>query len=88
MMRPDDFAQHQAATARWMGYPDADAMNRDHDPLHLALCRFFGVESHALRQARGEALTREEQAFANLEEDAVMHLQRWMKHIGAEVPRC
>lgn len=81
-----DFAQHQAATARWMGYPDADAMSRDHDALHLALSRFLGIRSQALRQARGESLSREEQAIANLEEDAVMHVQRWMQHASGQVP--
>lgn len=81
-----DFAQHQAATARWMGYPDADAMNAAHDPLHRSLCRWLGVTSHAMREAAGESLTREEQTLANMEEDAVMHLQRFIVHAGARVP--
>ena len=83
---PDDFAQHQDAIARWSGFPDAAAMNAVHDRTHLALCRFFGIRSHALREARGETLTREEQALAAMEEDAVLYALRWAQHAGVEVP--
>ena len=81
------FEQHQAATARWMGYPDAAGMNADHDDLHRALCRWLGVTSHAMRIAAGESLSREDHTLANLEEDAVMYLQKFMRHAGAKVPQ-
>jgi hypothetical protein len=81
-----DFDRHQAATARWMGYPNAAAMNRDHDALHRALCAWLGVTSHAIRDAAGVPLTREEATLAALEEDAVLHVQRFMRHAGAGVP--
>lgn len=80
---PDHFDAQQAATARWMGYPDAAAMNRDHDPLHEALCRWLGIPSHAMLAARGEA---HDGALAAMEEDAVLHLQRFMVNAGAGVP--
>ena len=82
-MTDPHFAERQAATARWMGYPDADAMNAAHDPLHRALCRWLGIPSHSLRNAAGEP---HDAALAALEEDAVLHVQRFMAHAGAGVP--
>lgn len=78
-----DFDAHQAETAKWMGYPSAVEMNRDHDPLHESLCRWLGVPSHSMACARGEP---HDAALASFEEDAVLHLQRFMAHIKAGVP--
>jgi hypothetical protein len=79
------FDQRQDATAEWMGYPDAAAMNRDHDTLHAELCRWLGVTSHSMRLASGATLTPEESTLAALEEDAVLHLQRFMRHSGSRL---
>ena len=87
-MGVSDLAARQAVTARWMGYPDAAAMNAQHDPLHRSLCTWLGVTSHALRDAAGEALTEGERYLAALEEDAVLHLQKFICHARLEVPPC
>lgn len=76
-------AAQQAATARWMGYPDAEAMNAAHDATHAALCRWLGVLSHSLMCARGES---HDGKLAAIEEDAVLYLQRLMAHHGVGVP--
>lgn len=82
-----DFDEHQRGTARALGYgDDVDGMNRDHDPLHRATCRWLGVVSHSMRVAAGETLTLAEQHLAELEETAVMALQKFMRHSGAIVP--
>lgn len=76
----DDVALcQQHSSYEWMGYESADQMNADHDPLHINLSYWIGFESHALRQARGEQLTQEEQKLANYEEDAILYLQRYMQ---------
>lgn len=77
------FDAQQAETARWMGYPDATAMNAAHDPLHAALCGWLGVPSHSLACARGEAF---DETLAAVEESAVLHVQRLMAHHGVGVP--
>lgn len=70
----------QAETAEWMGYgDDVAAMNRDHDPLHARLCAWAGTDSVSLRIARGEDVTVVEQEIAWREEDAVLHVQRWLR---------
>ena len=87
-MADETFDEHQRRTAERLGYgSDVAATNRDHDPLHAALCRWLGVESHALRVARGENLTFGEHYTANLEEDAVLAVQRFARHCGARMPR-
>lgn len=77
------FEQQQDATARWMGYPDAAAMNADHDRVHGALCAWLGVTSHSLACARGEPFDPE---LAGIEEDAVLRLQRLMAYHKVGVP--
>jgi hypothetical protein len=70
----------QAATAMWLGYQGADAvdqMNAEHDPLHRDLCNWLGLTSHSMRMAAGETLTLNERRLAALEEDAVLHVQRF-----------
>jgi hypothetical protein len=73
----------QAATARWMGYPDAEAMNAQHDPLHHAVCEWLGVPSHSMLCAHGQDHNAK---LAAIEEDAVLHLQRLLAHHGVGVP--
>lgn len=77
------FSDHQAETAAWMGYATADDMNADHDALHAAMCKWLGVPSHSLLQAAGEP---HDAHLAWIEENAVLHLQRFMRQIGACVP--
>ena len=86
-MTGEQFDEHQRQMAARLGYgPDVAAMNRDHDPLHAALCRWLGVESQSLRAARGETLSFGEHFTANLEEDAVLAVQRFMRHCDVGVP--
>jgi len=74
-------------TARLLGYGDDwQAMDRDHDRLHAALCRWLGVPSHALEIAAGQSLPFERHALANYEEDAVLFVQRLMRAHGVDVP--
>jgi hypothetical protein len=79
-------ADDKATTARRLGYGgDIAGMDRDHDPLHRALCAWLGVPSHSLRVAAGEQLTPEEQQLAWIEEGAVLEVQRLMRHHGIAI---
>lgn len=80
------FDEHQREVASWMGYPDAAAMNAEHDKLHAALSEWLGAPSNALREARGEHLSPADQHLAWLEEHAVLHLQRYITQAGAKIP--
>jgi hypothetical protein len=71
--------------ARWAGYDSVDALNHDHDPLHRALCRWLGIESHSMRCAEGEPY---DTTLAGIEEEAVLCVQRLAAHHGVGVPRC
>ena len=72
---PHDTDEYRA-TARELGYgDDTEAMCRDHDPLHQALCRWLGfTDSFALRCA---ASLRDEDEISAAEEAAVMAVQRF-----------
>lgn len=76
------FEAHQADVAAWMGC-SVEALNAVHDPLHVEFCRWLGVESQALRDARGEALSERERQLASLEEMAVLTTQRLIVAAGA-----
>lgn len=69
----------QRVTSRRLGYgTDVDAMTRDHDPLHALLTDWLGLPfSHALHQAAGLPFDR---MLAQYEEDAVLAVQRLMRH--------
>lgn len=71
----------QAATAEWMG-TSVDEMNALHDRLHSALCKWLGVDSYSLRVANGEVLSHAEQPLAWAEEDAALHLRRFVHLLG------
>ncbi|MGV0964185.1 MAG: hypothetical protein ACOYBT_09875 [Polynucleobacter sp.] len=58
-------------------------MNREHDPLHRALCGWLGVRSHSMADAAGEPF---DPALSALEETAVLHVQRFMAHHNTGVP--
>lgn len=79
------FEAHQAEMAVWLGC-DVDTMNSLHDPLHVALCRWLGVESYAMREAGGAKLGHWEACLASLEEEAVLCVQRFMQHAGGRIP--
>lgn len=81
------FDQHQEAVARWMGYDSAEEMNLDHDTLHQMVARQFNVYSFALAKSRGGTLDAEQEFLAALEEDAILHLQRYLTHARRGVPR-
>lgn len=55
-----------------------ETMNYDHDDLHRAIALFFGLPSHSMRVAEGEALNHHDSCLANLEEVAILHLQRYL----------
>lgn len=71
--------EHQAEMAEWTGCT-VEELNASHDPLHRAVARLSGYPSHAMRQAAGEPLTDAEQALADIEEDAVLALGRYLWH--------
>ena len=71
--------------ATWLG-TTVEAMDRDHDPLHHALCAWLGITSQSMRVAAGERLTEQEHELAGYEEEAVLYLQRYLGHAGGEVP--
>lgn len=59
-------------------------MTRDHDPLHSALAAWVGLPaSLALQLAAGETADRE---LADLEEAAVLALQKLLRRAGLPVP--
>lgn len=67
--------------ADWLGYETADEMNEAHDPLHAELCHWFMVPSFSLMTAQGIELASERKALAEMEEAAVLHVQRWLRHL-------
>lgn len=73
----------KAETAAFVGSSIA-AMDRGHDALHRALCRFLGAPSYALGGGPPSPRARE---FAVLEEEAVLFVQRWMTALGLEAPQ-
>jgi hypothetical protein len=80
-----NFDAGQACTAAWMGVSVSE-MNRVHDDIHRALCAWLGITSHSMRDAAGEHLTPDEKSLADLEEAAVLHVQRLLHRTGAQVP--
>jgi len=79
---PDQpFDAHQRHMADWIGARSVEEMNAAHDSLHAELCQWMGVTSFSLLMAQGVELTTEREALADLEEAAVLHVQRWLQHI-------
>lgn len=72
-----DIADEQREIAAWVGC-SVEQLNRDHDALHARLASWTALPSQSLRIAAGEALTPDEHRLAALEEDAVLHLQRYL----------
>lgn len=73
-------SEHQAEVAQRLGYgDDVLQMVLDHDPLHARLCEWLGIPaSYVLRLAAGE-LPEDERCFAEIEEEAVIAVQRLMQ---------
>lgn len=73
----------KAQTAAWMGYPPGitgiAAMDAEHDGWHQRLCDWLGIRSTSMMIARGEPTTGPEQRLAGYEEDAVLHVQRFIQ---------
>lgn len=68
-------------TAAWLGYgDDVAAMDASHDKLHASLCAWIGRPSLSLRDAQGVPLSDAERTLAAIEEDAVLHVQRFLRH--------
>lgn len=80
------FESHQLDMAEWIGCATVAELNAMHDPLHAALCAWLGIESLALKQGRGERLTRHEQRLADIEEQAVLCVQRLCIQAGGKLP--
>lgn len=80
------FESHQLDMAEWMGCASVAEMNAAHDGIHSALCAWLGIESLALKQGRGERLTRHEQRLADIEEQAVLCVQRLAVQAGGKLP--
>lgn len=72
-----DLVDEQVAIAEWMGC-SVERMNAHHDQLHAWLSARAGLPSFSLKQSRSEQLTPDEAAIAAAEEDAVLHLQRYL----------
>lgn len=74
----------QAATAARLGYPSAEAMNRDHDLAHSLLAHWLGLECsptlHAVASGNRYPLSA-------LEEDAVFAIQRFARAAGINLAR-
>ena len=69
---------NQEETAEWMGV-SVEQMNNDHDRLHAILCQDWLVESESLKCRDGLPFNQE---IAWKEEEAVMHVQRWLYSTG------
>lgn len=72
-----DIADEQAEMAEWLGC-SVERMNAHHDDLHRWLAERAGLPSFSLRLSEGERLTSAECAIAAAEEDAVLHVQRYL----------
>jgi hypothetical protein len=73
----------QAETAKGLGYPDAEAMNRDHDLAHSLLCYWLGLPcSPTLRDVATGTPAHE---IHYLEEAAVMALCRFANATGVSL---
>lgn len=81
---PDQsLADHRGDMAAWLGC-DLAALDSDHDPLHANLCQWAGAPSYSLMIAQGIDLPEAKRRLADLEEYAVLGVQRWLNHLAAE----
>lgn len=70
-------ADEQAEMAAWLGC-SVERMNAHHDALHRWLADRAGLPSYSLLLSEGESLTPDHAAIAAAEEDAVLHVQRYL----------
>ena len=77
------FSGTQQEMAWQVGYDTVDEMNRQHDPLHVALCAWLGIPSESMKAAQGLP---HDDYRGLIEEDAVMHVQRLLALWKIEVP--
>jgi hypothetical protein len=72
-----NIVDEQEAMAEWMGC-SVERMNVHHDRLHRWIAERVGLPSFSLRRADGEHLSPDENALAAAEEDAVLHVQKYL----------
>ena len=77
------FEEHQRDMADWMGC-SVEEMNDFRDGLHAELCQWMGATSYSLLMAQGVELSPSRKALADLEENAVLHTQRWLQALKNE----
>jgi hypothetical protein len=71
------------ATARQYGYGDDTlTLCQEHEVMHIALTHWLGIESVTMRVLRGEA---DVQALSDLEEAAVLAVQRFARAAGVNL---
>lgn len=80
IQRPgQSLASHKRDMAQWMGCSSVEQMDQDHDPLHAELTQWMGATSYSLLVAQGVDLPPPLRRLAELEENAVLHVQRWLQ---------
>lgn len=67
--------------AQWMGYDSVEEMDEDHNLTHEAICEQLGVRSYSLAVRDGLTLNDEQYRIAAMEEQAIIHIQRWLQHM-------
>jgi hypothetical protein len=76
--------EHKRDMARWMGCSSVEQMDDDHDPLHAELSQWMGATSYSLLLAQGVELPPKLRRLAELEENAVIAVQRWLQALKNE----
>jgi hypothetical protein len=73
--------------ARELGYEDDTlSMCQDHDPLHIALCKWLGLETSLSMLSAVGRLSEDLEPLARLEEAAVLAVQSFIRHANLKVP--
>jgi hypothetical protein len=83
---PHDTDEYRNMAYR-LGYGDDTlGMCQDHDPLHIALCKWLGLQtSFSMLSAVGR-LSEDQEHLARFEEEAVLAVQKLIRHAGLKVP--
>jgi hypothetical protein len=83
---PHDTDEYRATAAR-LGYgADTLLLAQQHDPIHCLLAAWLDLPvSYAMLDAAG-LLDEDEREIAEMEEQAVLSVQRYMRRVGARLP--
>jgi hypothetical protein len=83
---PHGTSEYQDMAHR-LGYEDDTlGMCQDHDPLHIAMCKWLGLQmSFSMLSAVGR-LSKDQEYLARFEEEAVLAVQKLIRHAGLKVP--